>query len=52
MSAVRPKPRIGVGLGGNWLIGGSKKAFALQPWCIQGQTGLNWSLDLHQPDLY
>jgi hypothetical protein len=35
---------LGVGLGGNWLIGGSRKAFALQPWSIQGQVGLNWSL--------
>ncbi|MDO8360260.1 MAG: DUF992 domain-containing protein [Devosia sp.] len=35
---------LGVGLGGNWLIGGSNKSFALQPWSIQGQVGLNWSL--------
>jgi hypothetical protein len=35
---------LGVGLGGNWLIGGSHKAFALQPWSIQGQVGLNYSL--------
>jgi hypothetical protein len=35
---------LGVGLGGNWLIGGSKKSFALQPWSIQGQVGINWSL--------
>ena len=35
---------IGLGLGGNWLIGGSNKSFALQPWSIQGQVGLNWSL--------
>ena len=35
---------VGLGLGGNWLIGGSKKSFALQPWSIQGQAGLNWSL--------
>jgi hypothetical protein len=35
---------LGLGLGGNWLIGGSHKSFALQPWSIQGQVGLNWSL--------
>jgi len=35
---------LGVGLGGNWLIGGSNKSFALQPWSIQGQVGLNYSL--------
>ena len=35
---------IGVGLGGNWLIGGSSKGYALQPWSIQGQIGLNYSV--------
>lgn len=34
---------LGVGLGSNWLIGGSKRGFALQPWSIQAQTGLNLS---------
>lgn len=34
---------LGLGLGGNWLIGGSHKSFALQPWSIQGQVGLNVS---------
>lgn len=32
---------IGVGLGGNVLIGGSRRSFALQPFSIQAQTGLN-----------
>jgi hypothetical protein len=37
---------LGVGLGGNWLVGGSNKSFALQPWSIQGQVGVNvsWTL--------
>ncbi len=35
---------LGVGLGGNWLIGGSRRGFALQPWSIQGQTGLNYAV--------
>jgi hypothetical protein len=35
---------IGVGLGGNWLIGGSRRGFALQPLSIQAQTGLNLSV--------
>jgi len=35
---------LGVGLGANWLIGGSHKSFALQPLSVQGQLGLNWSL--------
>ncbi len=37
---------LGVGLGGNWLIGGSRRGFALQPLSIQGQTGLNYSVAL------
>ena len=32
---------IGVGLGANWLIGGSHKSFALQPVSVQAQTGLD-----------
>jgi hypothetical protein len=35
---------LGLGLGGNWLIGGSRKGYALQPWSIQGQVGLNYSV--------
>lgn len=37
---------FGVGLGANWLVGGSKKSFALQPWSVQAQVGLNASLAL------
>jgi hypothetical protein len=43
---------LGVGLGGNWLIGGSRKGFALQPWSIQGQAGLNYSVALARLTLY
>lgn len=32
---------FGVGGGANWLIGGSRKGFALQPWSIQASTGVN-----------
>lgn len=35
---------VGLGLGANWLVGGSRSSFALQPWSIQGQAGLNLSL--------
>lgn len=43
---------LGVGGGANWLIGGSRRGFALQPWSIQGTVGVNltWafsSLSLH-----
>jgi len=32
---------VGVGLGGNFLIGGPGNAYALQPISVQAQTGLN-----------
>lgn len=43
---------LGVGLGSNWLIGGSKRGFALQPWSIQAQTGLNLSFAFAGLTLY
>ena len=32
---------IGVGGGGNFLVGGPSNAYALQPLSVQGQKGLN-----------
>ena len=32
---------IGIGGGGNFLVGGPRNAYALQPVSVQGQTGLN-----------
>ena len=32
---------VGVGFGGNFLVGGPGNAYALQPISLQGQTGLN-----------
>ena len=32
---------VGVGFGGNFLVGGPSNAYALQPLSVQGQTGLN-----------
>jgi hypothetical protein len=32
---------IGIGGGGNFLVGGPRNAYALQPLSVQGQTGLN-----------
>ena len=35
---------FGVGLGANWLVGGSRRSFALQPLSVQAQAGLNLSV--------
>lgn len=37
---------IGVGLGANVLVGGSRDSFALQPFSVQAQTGLNIAVGL------
>jgi Protein of unknown function (DUF992) len=41
-----------VGLGANALIGGSNKGFALQPFSVSGQTGLNLAIGVAELDLY
>jgi len=43
---------FGVGLGANWLIGGSRRGFALQPISVQAQTGVNLSLAFAGLELY
>ena len=35
----------------NWLVGGSKKSIALQPWSITGSIGVNWSWTWTKLDL-
>lgn len=42
---------VGVGLGGNLLVGGSNNAFSLQPLSLQGQTGLNVTAGIADVDL-
>ena len=37
---------LGLGLGANVLIGGSKKSVALQPFSVQGQAGLNLAVGI------
>jgi hypothetical protein len=32
---------VGIGGGGNFLLGGPQDSYALQPISVQGQTGLN-----------
>jgi hypothetical protein len=40
-AGVDASAAIGIGIGGNAMVGGSNNTFALQPLSIQGQTGLN-----------
>ena len=42
---------IGVGLGGNVLVGGSAHSIALQPLSVQGQVGLNLALGVEALEL-
>jgi hypothetical protein len=42
---------LGLGLGGNWLVGGSRDSIALQPWSITGTIGVNWSWTWTKLDL-
>jgi Protein of unknown function (DUF992) len=42
---------VGVGFGGNFLLGGQANAYALQPVSIQGQTGLNVAAGVADVDL-
>ena len=40
-----------VGVGGNFLLGGSGNTVALQPWSVEGTTGINASLGLSNMQL-
>jgi hypothetical protein len=42
---------VGVGFGGNFLVGGPQNAYALQPISVQGQTGLNVTAGVASIDL-
>lgn len=42
---------IGIGGGGNFLVGGPRNAYALQPISLQGQTGLNVAAGIAGIDL-
>ena len=42
-SGVTASATVGVGVGGNFLVGGSQNTVALQPWSVEGSTGLNAS---------
>ena len=40
-AGVGAEATAGVGVGGNLLVGGTGRAFSLQPLSVEGQTGLN-----------
>jgi hypothetical protein len=42
---------VGVGVGGNMLVGGSDNSIALQPLSVQGQVGLNVAAGLESLEL-
>jgi Protein of unknown function (DUF992) len=42
---------VGVGGGGNFLVGGQQNSYALQPLSVQGQTGLNVAAGVADIDL-
>ena len=42
---------VGVGFGGNFLVGGPGNAYGLQPVSVQGQTGLNVAAGIAAIDL-
>jgi hypothetical protein len=50
-SGATAEASLGLGLGANVLIGGSRKSIALQPLSVQGQTGLNIAAGVARIDL-
>ena len=48
---VSAEATVGVGLGANALVGGFGKSFALQPFSVQSQSGLNFALGVAELDL-
>jgi Protein of unknown function (DUF992) len=50
-SGATAEASIGLGLGANVLVGGSRKSVALQPISVQGQTGLNIAAGIARMDL-
>lgn len=42
---------VGVGFGGNFLVGGPANSYALQPISVQGQTGLNVAAGIAEIEL-
>jgi hypothetical protein len=51
-AGVSAEATLGLGLGANVLVGGSNRAFALQPLSVQGQVGLDFAIGIAQVELY
>jgi hypothetical protein len=50
-AGVQGSASVGVGVGGNVLVGGSANSIALQPLSVQGQVGLNIAAGLESLEL-
>ena len=50
-AGVQGSASVGVGVGGNVLIGGSANSIALQPLSVQGQVGINVAAGLESLEL-
>jgi hypothetical protein len=50
-AGVQGSASVGVGVGGNVLVGGSNNSIALQPLSVQGQVGLNVAAGLESLEL-
>ena len=50
-AGVQGSATLGVGLGGNFLVGGSNNTIALQPLSVQGQVGLSIAAGLESLEL-
>lgn len=48
---ISAQATVGVGAGGNLLIGGSRETIALQPLSVSVQTGLNFALAISEIEL-
>lgn len=48
---VHAEVAAGFGLGADILVGGTEKAFALQPLAVEGQTGINIAAGVEQVEL-
>ena len=51
MAGAQGSASVGLGLGGNVLVGGSNNSIALQPLSVQGQVGLNVAAGLESLEL-